>query len=325
MNTLHRRALLALVALCGLSAGSAWSQTFPTKPIRMVVGYSPGGATDQIIHLIGPHLTRAWGQQVIMDHRAGASGSLSAQLVARAAPDGHTLLMCNSTTFSSNAALNPSLPYDPLKDFTGITPAVIFPTMLVVHPSVPVNTIQELIAYAKTRPGALNYASAGTGSSAHIAAELFNLRANTKMTHVPYKGTGLAINDVVAGQVQLMFMNVAPAMPLLKSGKLKALGVTSATRTAAAPQIPTVAESGLPGFEIAVWIGFCAPSGVPRDIIVKLNGELTKALNNPQVKETLQGAGSDVVTMSPEDMQVFLRKDLELWARVVKSANIKAE
>lgn len=315
---------LAVAWSAGLSL-PAWSQGYPTKPIRIILPVPPGGAIDQIVQQIGPKLTQAWGQQVLMDHRAGATQMIGTQLAAKAAPDGYTLFMCNSAPFSGNVALYPSVPYDPVKDFAAITVAVTYPNVLVVHPSVSANSVRELIALAKARPGQINYASAGSGSSSHISGELFNLMAGVKMTHVPYKGNSLAVTDLVGGQVQAMFSNVGPVLPFIKSGRLKALGVTSAQRFGTAPDLPTIAESGLPGFEIIAWVGFCAPAATPRDIITKLNTEIVRALRSPDVQKALRDAGADTAPMTTEQMDAFIKADMAKWARVVKDANIKLD
>ncbi|MDP3135409.1 MAG: tripartite tricarboxylate transporter substrate binding protein [Burkholderiaceae bacterium] len=320
------RCILSLVVALSASAPMlAWSQSYPTKPMRIILPVPPGGAIDQIVQQIGPKLTQAWGQQVLMDHRAGATQIIGTQLAARAAPDGYTLFMCNSAPFSGNVALYPSVPYDPVKDFAAITVAVTYPNVLVVHPSVAANSVQELIALAKARPGQLNFASAGPGSSSHISGELFNLMAGVKMIHVPYKGNSLAVTDLVGGQVQAMFSNVGPVLPHIKSGRLKALGVTSAQRFGTAPDIPTIAESGLPGFEIIAWVGFCAPAATPRDIIAKLNTEIVRALRSPDVQKALRDAGAETAPMTTEQMDAFIKTDMAKWARVVKDANIKLD
>ncbi|MDO8278524.1 MAG: tripartite tricarboxylate transporter substrate binding protein [Burkholderiaceae bacterium] len=316
--------LLAAAALCGLLSLPAAAQNYPNKPIRIVIPTAAGGAIDTIIQQVGPRLTEAWGQPIVMDHRPGATQMIGTQYAAKAAPDGYTLVTCNSTPFSNNLALFPNVPYDPVKDFAAITPAVTYPNVLVVHPSLQINTLAELIALAKTKPGSINYASAGTASSSHISGELLNLMAGVKLVHVPYKGNSLAVNDLLGGQVQIMFSNIGPALPFLKTGRLKALGVTSPKRSAALPDVPTLAEAGLPGFEIIPWVGFCAPAGTPKDIVTKLNTEIVRILKLPDVQAVLQAQGADITTMSPAEMDVYIKRDMAKWAQIIKAANIKA-
>lgn len=321
---LHAKFLLALATVFASATPLAsLAQNYPNKPIKVIVPFTPGGAIDQVIQQVGPKLTEAWGQPLIMDHRPGANGAIGAMAAVKSPADGYTLFMCSNASFSGNAALFPNLSYDPVKDFAAITVGTVFPSLLVIHPSVPANNVQELIAYARANPGKLNYASSGSGGSAHVAAESFNMMAGTKMTHVPYKGNSVALTDLVGGQVQLMFANVGPALPFVKSGRLKSLGVTSPARFSVTPDIPTVAEAGLPGFEMVPWIGFCAPAGTPREIVLKLNAEINKALRNPEVQKAFAATGAETAPMTTEQMDTFVKNDIAKWIQVVKAANIK--
>lgn len=278
-----------------------------------------------VVRQVGAKLTEAWGQPVVLEHRPGAGGNIGTDYVAKATPDGYTLLMCNFGPSSVAPSLYPNLPYDPVKDFASITLAATFPNLLVVHPSVPANSVGELIAVAKAKPGQLNFGSAGVGTSGHLAGELFNLMAGVKMVHVPYKGNSAALTDLLAGQLQVMFMNVGVPLPFVKSGRLRALGVTSDKRSPVLPDMPTVAESGLPGYELVPWIGFCAPAGTPRDIIAKLNTEMVKALKNPQVQEACLAQGLETTSSSPEQLDAFIKVQMAKLGRVVKDAQIKVE
>jgi tripartite-type tricarboxylate transporter receptor subunit TctC len=266
MNAFRRCSLVLLASVWGLLPLSAWSQNYPTKPIRVIIPFSPGGVQDQIVQLVGPKLTEAWGQQVLMDHRPGAGGVIGNAAGAKAAPDGYTLLMGNFGPTALAPSLYARLPYDPVKDFAAITLAITLPDLLLVHPSVPANTVREFTALARAKPGQLTFSSSGAGSSSHLAAELLKMMAGIDLVHVPYKGTMPALTDTMSGQVQVIFVNVGPALPFVKAGKLKALGVTSAKRTPVVPDLHTLAESGLPGYEIIPWVGFFAPAGTPKDI-----------------------------------------------------------
>lgn len=325
MNAFRRCSLVLIAAVWGLLPPSAWSQNYPTKPIRVIIPFSPGGVQDQIVQLVGPKLTEAWGQQVIMDHRPGAGGVIGNAAGAKAAPDGYTLLMGNFGPTALAPSLYARLPYDPVRDFAAITLAITLPDLLLVHPSVPANTVQEFIALARAKPGQLTFSSSGAGSSSHLAAELLKMMAGIDLVHVPYKGTMPALTDTMSGQVQVIFVNVGPALPFVKAGKLKALGVTSAKRTPVVPDLQTLAESGLPGYEIIPWVGFFAPAGTPKDIIAKLNAEIVKVLRNPEVQAAFLAQGAETAPMTREQTEAFLKSEIAKWAKVVKAANIKVE
>src|SRR5512144_2335881 len=278
--------------VAGFAAG-AWAQDYPTKPIRIVVPFPPGGATDLLARAVAQRLTEKWGQAVLVDNRPGAGGNIGSELVAKSAPDGYTLEMGTVGTHSINASLYAKMPYDHVKDFVPIILVAGVPNVLVVNPALPVNSVQELVAYAKANPGKLNFASSGNGTSIHLSGELFKVMAGVQMTHVPYKGSAPALQDLIGGQVQLMFDNLPPSLPQIKAGKLRALAVTTATRSPALPDLPTIAESGLPGFEASSWFGIVAPAGTPPAIVAKLNAEVAKWLASPEAQEKLLALGAN--------------------------------
>ena len=287
MKTSMRQALLALLgtALLALPAiANAQTPAYPTKPIRLVVPFPAGGATDILAREVAKHLTETWGQSVVVDNRPGAGGNIGSELVAKSPPDGYTLEMGTVGTHAINASLYSKMPYDHVKDFVPVILVAGVPNVLVVNPSVPVNSVQEFIAYAKANPGKLNFASSGSGTSIHLSGELFKVMAGVQMTHVPYKGSAPALQDLLGGQVQLMFDNLPPSLPQIKAGKLRALAVTSATRAPALPDVPTVAEAGLPGFEASSWFGVLAPAGTPPAIVAKLHGALMTVMKDPGVR-----------------------------------------
>jgi len=322
------RALQLIVTIAAsLASGHALAQApaYPSKPIRLVVPFPPGGATDILAREVGQKLTEAWGQSVIVDNRPGAGGNIGAELVAKAAPDGYTLLMGTVGTHAINASLYAKLPYDHIKDFAPVILVAGVPNVLVVNPALPVGTVGELIAYAKANPGKLNFASSGNGTSIHLSGELFKVMAGVDMTHVPYKGSAPAVQDLIAGQVQLMFDNLPPSLPQIKAGKLRALAVTSATRAAALPDVPTMAESGLPGFEASSWFGILAPAGTPSTIVAKLNAEVAKWLATPEAKEKLSKQGANAAGGSPDDFARHIAAETTKWAKVVKDSGAKVD
>jgi len=315
------RALLAL--LCTLPF-LAYSQSYPTRPIRLIVTYPAGGGADAMARLIAPKLGDALGQPVVVENRGGASGTIAAELVAKSAPDGHTLML-DATAYAVNPSLYPKLPYDPDKAFAPVTLLVLFPNIVVVHPAYPVASIAQLIEKAKAEPGKIAFASSGNGSAQHLAAELFRQRAGLDMVHVPYKGGGPALIDVMGGQVPLYFGNMASALPHVKNGKLKALATTGARRSPAAPELPTVAESGMPGYQVYEWNAIFAPAGTPGAIVTRLQAEIARAVKLPDVRERILALGGEIVASSPADLGTWVREQSASWARVVRAANIKAE
>jgi len=313
------------VAMVGaLAAPVALAQAYPAKAIRVIVPSSPGGGTDILARVIAARLTEAWGQQVVVENRAGAGQMIGIELAAKAAPDGYSLLMAAST-LAINPVMYKKVPYDALRDFAPITQAAALPNILVAHPSLPVKNVKELVALAKARPGQLVYASAGHGTSPHLSFELFLYMTGTKMIHVPYKGTGPGAVDTVAGQVQLMMPNLLTALPHVKSGRLRALGVTSAKRSAGVPDVPTIAQAGVPGYEAIQWYGLLAPAGTPREIVTKLHGEIVKILAAPDTREKLSSDGAEPVGSTPEQFAAFIRAETDKWGKVVKAAGIQPE
>ena len=314
---------LVLVALL-VAAAPAHAQTYPAKSIRIVVPFAPGGGADIIARILGQKMTDSWGQQVVVDNRAGASGNIGAEIVAKAAPDGHTLLMASSA-LAINPSVYRSVPYDPIKDFAPITQPALLPNILVAHSSVPVKTVRDLIALAKSRPGQLAYASAGAGTGTHLAAEMFKLQAGVDMVHVPYKGGGAVISDLLGGQVALTFATLPSVMPYVKAGRLRALAMTTTKRWPGLPTVPTIAESGFPGFEISTWIGLLAPAGTPKDVVGKLHGEVTRILKLPDVRERFDSLGMEPVGDSPEQFAQYIRSELAKYAKVVRQSGARVE
>ncbi len=294
----------------------AVAQSYPTKPIRIIVGYPAGGPTDMIARTVAQKLSPALGQQVIVDNRPGASGMIGAELAVKAPPDGYTLLTV-PITYAVTPSVFPKMPYDAEKDLAPVALVAAAPFILVVHPTLPVKTVKDLIALAKSRPGQINYASASAGGMPHLAGELFNIMAGVKLTHIPYKGAAPATIDLLAGQVSLMVNNMLSAMPHVKSGKLRAVAVTSAKRSSAVPELPTVAET-IPGFEASGWYGAFAPAATPREIIAKLNGEINRLMRQPDVAQRLAGDGVEAVTMTPAEFGTYLHSEIVKWGKVVK-------
>lgn len=326
---MRRRTLLTAAIASPLTAlaPSAFSQsTYPNKPVRIVVPFAPGGTTDLLARAVAAELTRALGQQVLVDNRPGAGGNIGAEVVAKSAPDGHTLLMGTVGTHGINASLYNKLPYDPIKDFSPITVVATVPNVLVVHPALPAKNVPELIALAKAKPGRLNYASSGNGTSIHLAAELFKSMTGTFITHIPYRGSGPALTDLVAGQADLMFDNLPSALPHIRSGRLRALAVTSAAPSGVLPGVPTIAEAAaLPKYEASSWFGLLAPAGTPKDVISRLHAEVAKALNSPDVKQRLQSQGADPIGNTPEQFSAWIQQETNKWAGVVKVSGAKVD
>lgn len=322
MNQLSKRKLLlGTAALCVSAAVRA--QSWPAKPVRLVVPFTPGGSSDILGRAIGQKLTESLGQPVVIDNVPGAGGSLGADKVAKSAPDGYTLLMGHIGTLAVNPLIYPRLPYNPLKDFTPVAWVANVPNVLVVHPSVPARTLQELVAYVRTRPGQLNYGSGGNGSAAHLATEYLKLQSKTFIVHVPYRGTSPAVTDLLAGQTQLLFTGAPAVIPFVKSGQLRALAVSSGKRLEALPEVPTVAESGYPGFEADQWYGVVAPAGTPADIVRKLNTLINQALTSVELKTRLQSEGAVAMPTTPEAYGHHIGREIERWRPVVKAGNIQ--
>jgi tripartite-type tricarboxylate transporter receptor subunit TctC len=301
------------------------AQSYPSKPIRVVVPFPPGGPTDLVARLVGNKLSERWSQPVLVENRAGAGGTIGAEIVARAAPDGYTLVMGSTANMAVNVTLFKKLSYDPIKDFAPVNLAAVTPSLLVVNPKFPASNVREFIAYAKANPTAINYATGGVGTPSHLAAEMFKTMSGIQMNHVPYKGSIPALTDIIGGQVTLMFDSMASALPFAKTGKLKALAQTGAKRSASVPDLPTISESGLPGYDVAGWFGFLAPAGTPHDILQKLSSEITAILNLPDVKERYLLLGAEPGPATPEDFAAFLKSEISKWAKVIRESGAKAE
>jgi tripartite-type tricarboxylate transporter receptor subunit TctC len=313
----------AIAAALAFYACAAHAQPYPAKAVRIVVPYPPGGGADNVSRVIAQRLSQVFGQQVVIDNRPGASGIIGAEIVAKAPPDGYTLLH-DATAHSVNPALR-KLPYDTLRDFAPITLVVVNPNLLVVHPSMPVKTTQDLINLARARPAQITYASSGIGSAQHMAGELFGYMAKVKIVHVPYKGGGPALADLMGGHVQVFFSNIASGLTYVKSGKVKGIAVTSAKRSQSAPQFPTIAESGIPGYAVYEWNGLFAPAGTPRDIVARLNTEVVKIINSPEAKERFFQLGAEPAPGTPEELGQYVRGEIAKWTRVVQETGIRGE
>ena len=326
MSIAIRVSLLALIWLSCVAPGSVLADTYPAKPITMIVPYPPGGATDIIGRVLGQQLSEKLGKPVVVENRAGAGGNIGAQAVARAKPDGYTLLMGALTSHSINAVLQPDVvKFDLQKDFAPISIVGAVPLVLVVHPSVPAESVQQLIEFAKAKPGDLKFASAGNGSPQHLAGELFKLMTKTDALHVPYKGSGPAMIDLISCQVTMMIETAPASMSQIKAGKLRPLMVAAKERAQTLPDVPTAAEAGLPGFEVSSMFGIAAPAGTPQPIIERLNGELAGILQLPEVQQKLQEQGVSPVHTSPGEAAQRIRDELAKWAKVIKDANVKVE
>jgi tripartite-type tricarboxylate transporter receptor subunit TctC len=315
----------ATVAAAALAVLAAAQAPYPSKPIRMVVPFPAGGTTDLLARAAAQKLTESTGQPVVVDNRPGAGGNIGAELVAKAPADGYTLLMGTVGTHAINPGLYAKMPYDHVKDFAPVILVAGVPNVLVVNPALPVNSVQELIAYGRANPGKLNFASSGSGTSIHLSAELFKTMTGVQMAHVPYKGSAPALQDLVGGQVQLMFDNLPSSLALIKGGKLRALAVTSAQRSSALPDVPTVAEAGVPGFEASSWFGLLAPAGTPPEVIAKLNGEVARWLATPEAKEKLAAQGAIAAGQSPEDFARHIAAETAKWQKVVKESGAKVD
>ena len=313
-------ALLMVLAM----AGSAWAQEYPNRPVRLVAPFSPGGATDTLARIIGQKLNERMGQPMMVENRVGAGGNIGADLVAKSAPDGYTLLL-GGVPQAISATLYSRLPYDLQKDLAAVAEIATFPSMIVLHPSLPVKSVKELIALAKARPSELNFGSAGNGSPNHLALELFKTMANVKMVHIPYKGSGQVIGDLLAGQVQLASMGFPVATPHVKSGRLRAIAVTGSERSPLLPAIPTVSEAGLQGFDVTSWYGVFAPASTAKDIVAKLNTEVGNVMANPEVRQRLSGMGAEPSIKTPEQFTQYVREEVSKWAKVVKDSGAKLD
>jgi tripartite-type tricarboxylate transporter receptor subunit TctC len=319
---IHR--LLIYAALLAPALAHAQTAAFPSKPIRLIVPYPPGGGSDTIARPLAQRLAENLKQQVVVDNRGGAGGNIGMEIAAKSPPDGHTIVFALTAQLAVNPALYRKLPYDPIRDFEPITLLATGPYVLVVHPSLPVKNVKELIALARARPGQITYASSGSGSGGHLANELLNSMAKVKMLHIPYKGGGPALVDLLAGNVQVLFSTWVAGKPHIDSGRIRALGVSTAKRLSGV-DIPTVAESGVPGFDAGVWYAYLAPAGTPRDVVSKLNAEILRAASHPDFKQVLSRAAIEPVGSTPEELARFMKIELAKWAKVVKDANVQVD
>ena len=314
-----------LAFLLATTAFVASAQNYPSRPIRLIVPYPPGGPTDLVGRTIGQKLTEAWGQQVVVENRAGAASAVGTEVAARSPADGYTLLLGTSAGFCINPALGGKLSYDAERDFAPISLLVINPQILVVHPSLPVLSVKGLVALAKSRPGQINYASVGNGSPQHLGMEMLKSMTGIDMVHIPYKGTAPAITDILAGNVSLMFNSMPSVLPQANSGKLRGIAVGSAKRSPAAPDIPTVAEAGVPGFEYVTWYGLFAPAGTARDIVARLNAQTVKILSDPEIAKRFASQGAEPMSNSPEQLAQYRRVEFERWRKLIADLKLRVE
>jgi len=321
-----------MISLAGASAltlalfaipGAAMAQSYPSKPIRLIVPSTPGGSVDTLARTIGPRLSERWGQQVVVDNRPGAGGVIAAELTAKAPPDGYLLMLGTVASLGTNVSLHKKLSYDPVKDFAPVTLVATQNLMLVIHPSVPARSVKELVRFAKSQSGKLSFASAGNGTGSHLSGELFKQLAGVDIVHIPYKGVAPAMVDVISGQVAINFPSILTALPHVRSGRVRALGVTGASRTRAAPELSTMQEAGIKGYESATWYGIVAPVGTPPDIVMKLSTEVAAILKQPETHERLSREGADPVGSSPQEFGRFMQLEIEKWRKVIHAAGIQ--
>jgi tripartite-type tricarboxylate transporter receptor subunit TctC len=307
------------------AAAQGTAATYPSKPIRMILAFTPGGPADATARPIAQGLTERLGHQVIVDHRPGAGGNLAAEILAKSPPDGYTIMLTTPGVVAVNPTLYGKVPFDPIRDFSGVSNAVTTANIMIVHPSLPVHTVKDLIALARARPGQLSYATAGNGSASHLGTEVFKAMAKVDIVHVPYKGAAPGVTDLMGGHVQMMIIGMAVGLPAVRGGKVRALGVSSLTRSPAAPDIPTLNESGLPGFEVVNWMGYIIPAKTPRDIVNKLSAEIRAVLQVSETRERLMKQGLEPAGNTPEEFDAFIRSEIAKWSKVVKQAGLKPD
>lgn len=324
-TVMHPISLVLFAALlAGGAGGAAAQQGYPSRPIRFIVPYPPGGSTDILARVIGQNMSARWGQQVVIDNRSGAGGIVGTEIAATAPPDGHTIIMVTSS-HATLPSLYKKMPYDTLKDFAPVTLVSSTPYILVAHPKLGVKSVKELISLLKSKPGQFNYASSSSGGMGHIAGELFKSMAAVDMVHVPYKGSGAAIPDVLGGHVPLMFDNILSVLPHVKSGRLIALAVSTARRSPVVPELPTVAESGLPGFDVGIWFGVLAPANTPAKIVTALNSEIVRILQTPDMRERLSSQGAEPIGGTPKQFAEHIKAEMVKWGKVIRDAGIRID
>jgi tripartite-type tricarboxylate transporter receptor subunit TctC len=322
---MKRAAKCILIVVAIFIASAANAQSYPSKPIRFIVGFAPGGATDIIARALAQKLADAFGQQVVVDNRAGGGGTIAAMMAAKAPADGYTMLMGTISTLATNVSTYKNLPYDPLRDFAPVTLAATTPYFVTVNAGLPAATLKDFIALAKAKPGQMNFGTSGAGGGAHLSVELFRAMAGIDLVHIPYKGAALALTDVIAGQIQMSFSQPLIVLPHLKTGRVRALAITSAKRSTALPEFPTIAESGVPGYESSSWQGVVVPTGTPAAIVSRLHAELVKGLRSRDIGDRLAAEGTDPGGNSPAEFGAYIRREIAKWAKVVKDAGIKTE
>lgn len=325
-----RQHLITAVAIAGLAIPAARAAqpealAFPTKSIRIVVPFSPGSTADVVSRIIGQKITENWSQTVVVESRTGAGGSIAAEYVARSAPDGYTLLMGGGSTLGHNLLLYPKLPYDPVRDFAPVVQVLRTPSAVLVHPSLPVRSLKELVALAKARPGQLAYSTSGNATPGHIATELIRMMAGISVVHVPYRGANEAINDLRSGQVQFTINSLFSSMPYVRAGTVRCIATTGAKRAADLPDVPTVAESGFKGYEFYTWFGYVVPVATPREVILRLNREVNRVIEIPDVRQRLVNQGAEVLGGTPDEFGAFMRSEIERWSKIIKQLNLRVE
>ena len=321
------RALVALTLALGAALAPGWARAqdaWPSRPIRFILPFPPGGGTDILGRLIAERLTANLGQPVVAENRGGAGGNVGAEAAAKSAPDGYTIVLV-APSLAISPSLYSKLNYDPVKDFAPVSLVATVPNVMITNPEVPARTLKEFIALAKSKPWQMNFGSGGSGTSNHLAGELFNIVAGVKLVHIPYKGVNLAMNDVISGRVQLVFIGIPAAVPHIKAGRLRALALVAPNRSSVLPDVPTVAEAGLPKFEVTTWYGILAPAGTPAPIIERLNGELRKVMHSSELKPRLEALATDPVTSTPEEFADLIKREIAKWAEVVREAGVKAD
>jgi tripartite-type tricarboxylate transporter receptor subunit TctC len=318
-------ALLVAIAVAGLVPGEGLAQGYPNRPIRFIAAFPPGSASEILGRVVGQKLEERWGQPVVVETRPGAGGTIGADVVAKSAPDGYTLLVGSSAEITVGVSLYAKLPYDPVRDLAPVIVIAPVPNIVVINPSVPVTSVKEFVAMARSKPGQINFGSSGNGTTSHLAGEMLKLQAGIDMVHIPYRGSPPALTDLLGGRISVMFAPLTTALPHVKAGKLVALAVSSPRRSSAIPELPTLMESGFPDFEASIWFGLLAPAGTPKDIIAKLNGEVGKILQLPDVRETLGKQGAEPVGGTSEEYGALIKKDIAKWAKVVKESGARID